>query len=1054
MDKVLLPSPPDSTTSPLGAPGGSEPGACRVCSAVVAAGARFCSECGAPVVVPQAERRLLTVVFCDLVDSTALAEQLDPEDLRDLLVRYQACCTEAVEGAGGNVRQYLGDGVLAYFGHPQSHEDDARRAVQSALAIVRAVATLAAPAGAPRVAVRVGVHSGIALVGEVGQGHFRERLAVGDTPNVAARVQAEAGPNEVVMSADTLELVEGFFETVDLGAVRLKGLKEPRGLHRVVRETRVVRRLDAAATRGLTPFVGASGTRDLVAARWKEAEAGVSHAVLLTGEPGLGKSRHVHVVKALAQRARVIECFCSPDLLSSSLHPFLPALSDLIGLADDDDAAARFAKIEGRAEADGVGSADDLALLATLLAVAVPVGHPPVLMSAARQYQRTLELVMALLLGAAREGPVLLVVEDLHWADPSTIELMGQLIQALPTSRLLVLATARPDFTAPWVDRPGVTPLALGRLDADAARQMILTLTGGVPLPDDVVGRLVERSEGVPLYVEELTRAVLSSGDIVLEDNRFSLRGAGAEQVIPATLRGSLLGRLDRLGEGKALAQRAAIIGRTFTADMLAAVADLPASAFEASLLRLLASDIVRRDGEQYAFQHALVRDAAYDSVPKDLRRQLHRDLARSLEERFAPVVAARPELVAYHYGAAGDAARAVPHWLAAGRTALQRNALREAVTLLGSARAALAATPDSPGRVAAELDVVLLQFAALCNLQGYGTPDVEALQQRAQALSEVTDDVTRRCLSLICTSSFEISRARLRVAGERTRTLLALAEAARDDDLQLEGHLYVGIALTYRGHVDEAIPHFHEVLARYRPDAHAHHRFQFGQDPASVALSYLPILYWLRGDTERALAASRESVERAATLRHPFSESWVLSTAGWLRIFMRDFTGAAALLEECRALCAREGLATMALGVLFGYLEVEVGAPDAPARLDAAIGLSRAAGIDLLLPLAEAVLADALSARGDHEAATARIASSLAAVAVTGERYPEPEIHRRHARILARAGAPAEAVEACLVRALDCVERDGTRGWGPRIEEDLASWRAGPATADTPATP
>lgn len=988
----------------------------------------------------RAERRRLSVVFCDLVGSTRLSEMLDPEDMRDLLGTYQGCCVKAVESAGGHVAQYLGDGVLVYFGYPQSHEDDARRAVRAALQIVKSVAKIPAPAGAPPIAARVGIHTGLVVVGEVGRGGHRENLAIGDTPNVAARLQGEADPHQVIISSETLGLVRGFFETTDLGERELKGVKGTTRLHRVDGETGVVRRIDAAVRHGLTPFVGDHGESDAIAQRWAEAEAGTARAVLLMGEAGIGKSRHVEIAKKRVDAGRVIECFCSPDLQNSPLHPFTRAFEGLFGLTEIDDAATRFAKIRAHAEPLGLGGDEDLALLAGMLAVPVPADHPPLTLSARRQRQRTLELVLAVVHGISDREALLLTVEDLHWADPSTLEAIGLLLAGRSRTRLLLLATARPEFVCPWADQPMLVELRLSRLGDEQVGQMIGNLTKGVRLPSEVMRALIERSEGVPLFVEEITKAVLESGALVRED-RYVLRGTLADEAIPTTVHESLLARLDRLGDNKRLAQVAAVLGRSFSGELLRAVTDLPNAQFDAALNALIEADFVRPEADAYSFRHALLRDAAYDSLLRSSRRELHLRVARTYESRFAHPADAQPELVAHHFGAGGEPQRAAQLWAVAGQRALRRNAHLEAAALLRAALDAVAEMPESQPRALAELDVLMALAPALIFSQGYGAPDLEKTWARAQELCAIVGDVPQRVPALIGSWMFACIRSRHRDALALSARIVELAQAAQSDDLLLEGHLCVGVSSFCTGDLVEAASRFERVRAMYDLERHASHRFLFGNDPASVALSYLSLIRWLLGDEALGRQVSTESIELATGLNHPFTAVFALSLAAWHRLFCDELDEAEAFLGECHELSQREGVPRLLSGILAAWLLARRGDPSANDAFYGATAYYKGSGSRCFLPLCEAARADALSLAGLHAEAEVCVASSIEAVELTGERWAEAEIHRLRGQILERRGAATEEVEACYRHAIELGKRAGAKAWEQRAAQSLATW-------------
>jgi predicted ATPase/class 3 adenylate cyclase len=1018
---------------------------CRTCNAVANADAAFCASCGAALSAPPAERRLITVVFFDLVGSTSLSEMLDPEDMSELLDEYQACCVEAVESAGGSIQQYLGDGVLAYFGYPQAHEDDARRAVQAALQVVDSVARIEAPAGVPAIAARAGIHTGLVLVGEVGRGRHRENLAIGHTPNVAARVEGEAGPHQVAITSATLELVEGYFETEDMGAPELKGVKQKVGLHLVLAQTDVERRFEVAEKHGLTPFVGRDANLEVITTCWHDTEIGKGNALLLVGEPGIGKSRHVQIARKLAERASIMECFCHPDLRNSPLHPFTRSFVGLFGLLESDDPSSRFARIREYAERFGLGGVEDLSLLCNLMSVVPPPEHPPLGMSTARQYQRTLELVVTLINTLSSDEPLLLIVEDLHWADPTTLDALGMLLGAVSDTPLMFVATARPEFLCPWAEHPDLHILNLQRLGEAEVQEMILSLSGGAPLPPEVMEALVERCEGVPLIVEELTKAVLASELLVMDDQQLSVRGSLDDHVIPSTLQESLIARLDSLGESKQLAQIAAVFGKSFPVELLRTVTELPEREFESSLTGLLDADFVQAEADGFVFKHALLRDAAYDSVPRARRRELHARVARCYESLAEHTVQAHPELIAHHYSAGGDQERAAQLWLLAGQTALRRNAQVEAAELLRTALSALEGQPDSPERNLTELDVVMTLGPALINAFGYNAPEVETVCLRALELCSVVGDVPQRVPALINHWGFQCSRARHDDALALSATIMEFAEAAQSDELLLEGNLCVGISNLYLGNLEVAKAAFERVTALYDREAHDGHRFQYGNDPASIALSYLSLIHWFLGDEERSQDLSRESEAFARSLKHPFTEAFALGNVIHHRILCGDLAEAGRVLQETFELCEREAIPAIVPGVMAAYLQAANGDAAAPEALKGAADFSRLVGFLLLLPYIDATQADALSARGDHAEAEACLAASLETMNTTGERWAEAEIHRLHGQILERRGAAAAEIEGAYRLAVESARRMGAHGWKSRAENSRARWLESP---------
>jgi class 3 adenylate cyclase len=517
---------------------------------------------------PEAERRQLTVLFCDLVDSTALSSQLDPEDLREVVRAYQTTCAEVIQRFDGHIAQYLGDGLLVYFGYPQAHEDDAQRAVRTGLGMVEALDTpnrrLAQRPGG-RLAVRVGIHTGLVVVGEMGGGGRQEQLALGETPNIAARLQGLAAPDTVVISAVTQRLIQGYFTCQALGDQTLKGVAAPLQVYQVIRVTEVQQRFDIAVARGLTPLVGREHEVGLLRDRWAQDQAGRGHIVVLSGEAGIGKSRLVQVVKdeIIGATALRIEYRCSPSHQHSALYPVITHLERALAWRQDDTPEDKLRKLEEALRPYPLPMAEWVPLLAALLSLPLPEDrYPPLTLTRQRQKQKTLEALLTWLLVLTEQQPVLFIVEDLHWIDPSTLEFLTLLVEQGPTARLLTLLTCRPEFQPPWGLRTHLTPIALQRLPQSQVEVLIARATGGKALPPEVVAQIVAKTDGVPLFVEELTKTVLESGLLRETQDHYELTGPLPPLGIPATLHDSLMARLDRLATVKAVAQLGAVLGR------------------------------------------------------------------------------------------------------------------------------------------------------------------------------------------------------------------------------------------------------------------------------------------------------------------------------------------------------------------------------------------------------------------------------------------------------------------------------------------------------------
>src|SRR5712691_8481790 len=584
--------------------------------------------------VPDAERRQLTVMFCDLVDSTALSSQLDPEDLRKVVLAYQATCVEMIQRFDGYVAQYLGDGLLVYFGYPQAHEDDAQRAVRTGLGILDAMGKLNTGLDQTkgiRLAVRIGIHTGPVVVGTMGSGGRHEQLALGETPNLAARLQSLAAPDTVAISDTTRRLVQGYFRCDDLGIHSLKGVETPMRVYHVVAESAAQSRLDVAAAIGLTPLVGREHEVGLLQGRWAQSTDGLGQVVLLSGEAGIGKSR---LVRVLAERvadegAPQLTLRCPPYHTNSAFYPVIEHLQRLLQWHRDESPAARLAALEQALQTVGLPLADVVPLLAAFLGVPVPEEqYSPPTLSPQRQKQKTQEALVAWLLSEAAQQPVLAVWEDLHWADPSTLELLELLLDHVPTASLLLVLIARPEFRPPWAPRSYVTPLTLTRLTRHQSEAMVLRVTGGKPLPAEVLAQVVAKTDGIPLFVEELVKTIFEAGLVQAEESRYVLTGPLPPLAIPATLQDALMARLDRLAGGKEVAQLGAVLGREFAYELLQAVAPLDEATLQQALARLVDAELLYQRGlppqATYIFKHALIQDATYQSLLRSTRQQVH----------------------------------------------------------------------------------------------------------------------------------------------------------------------------------------------------------------------------------------------------------------------------------------------------------------------------------------------------------------------------------------------------------------------------------------------
>jgi class 3 adenylate cyclase len=769
---------------------------------------------------PEAERRQLTVMFCDLVDSTVLSGQLDPEDLREVVRAYQSACAEVIQRFDGYIAQYLGDGLLVYFGYPQAHDDDAQRAVCSGLGIVEGLNALNSrleQKHGVRLAVRVGIHTGLVVVGEMGAGGRQEQLALGDTPNIAARLQGLAAPDTVLISAATQRLIQGYFTCHALGSQMLKGVATPLPVYQVVRATEVQQRFDIVVARGLTPLVGREHEVGILRDRWAQVQTGRGHVVVLSGEAGIGKSRLVQVVKdaIIGATALRIEYRCSPEHQHSPLYPVIAHLERALALRQDDRPEDKLRKLEEVLRLSRLPLAEVVPLMAALLAVPLPPVYPPLTLTPQRQRQKTLEALLTWLLVLTEQQPLLFVVEDLHWIDPSTLEFLTLLVEQGPTARLLTLLTCRPEFQPLWGMRTHLTPIALQRLPQPEVEAMIARITGEKALPPAVLQQVVTKTDGVPLFVEELTKTILESGLVQETEAHYELTGPLPPLAIPATLHDSLMARLDRLATVKGVAQLGAVLGRTFSYELLQAVTPLDEAPLQQALDRLVDAELLYQRGvppqATYLFKHALIQDAAYQSLLKSTRQQYHQRIAQVLETRFPTLVETQPELVAQHYTAAGCAEQAIPYWQRAGQQASDRSANLEAITHLTTGIELLKTLPETPERTQQALTLHIALGMALQMAKGLAAPEAEHAYTQAYALCQQIGETLELVPILNGLYRFYLVQPQLHTARKIGETLLSLAHRAQDPALALHAHQALGAAWYYLGALPAARSHLEE---------------------------------------------------------------------------------------------------------------------------------------------------------------------------------------------------------------------------------------------------
>lgn len=1008
----------------------------------------------------EAERRELTVMFSDLVDSTALSGQLEPEAYRDVLRAYQAVCGAMIQRFDGYIAQHLGDALLVYFGFPQAHEDDALRACHAALGMLEAMHTLNARLEQERgirLAIRVGMHTGVTIVGEVGSAQKHELLALGEAPNVASRMQGMAQPNTVVISQATYRLVQGYFACEDLGVHTLKGVAAPQRVYRVLSASAARSRLEAAATRGFTPLVGREQEVGLLLARWAQARDGQGQVVLLSGEGGIGKSRLVQVLKDHVSAAppTLLECRSSPYYQHTALYPITDLLQRTLRWQPDDTPAQRLEILARTLRQYTLPLDDTLPLFAALLSLPLPDDRALALPSSPqRQRQQTLEAIVAMLLEQAERQPVLFILEDLHWTDPSTLELLDFLIDQTPTAALLVLLTCRPTFQPPWGLRSHITPLALQRLQRTQIAQMAVHVADGKRLPDAVLEQIVAKTDGVPLFVEEMTKALLESGHLKEVHEQYELTQVLPSVAIPATLHDSLMARLDRLVTAKAVAQYAAVIGRQFTYALLQAVSDLDEATLQRELGRLVDAELVYQRGvipqATYSFKHALVQDVAYASLLTSTRQQYHQRIAQVLEARFPEICETQPELLAHHYTEAGLSPQAIPYWQRAGQRAGQRSAHAEAIAHFSKGLELLQSLPDTSERARQELGMQVALGPALMNVRGQAAPEVEHAYARARALCQQIGDVQQVFPVLFGLFYHNLVGAQLPTARELAHQLLTLAQSAQDPALLLAAHRALGQNLAFMGDLRDARVHLEQAMALYNHQQHHTLALLYGQDLAVICRAWEGLVLWLLGYPEQALRMSDEACSMAQELDHPYSQAYALNWAVMLHLYRREGQMAQARTESLVTLArAQEYMLYVASGAVWqGWMQIEAGHwSGRPARGATAIAHIRqgvadwlATGAGVFQPYYLALLSAACGKVGQPEDGVAVVTEALAVIDQTEERYYEAELHRLKGELhIALSVNQQTEAEACFHQALAIARRQQAKSLELRAATSLS---------------
>ena len=1003
-----------------------------------------------------AERRQITVMFSDLVGSTALSVRMDPEDLRFVISAYQKCVAETVKRFGGFVAKYMGDGVLVYFGYPQAHEHDAERAVRAGLELIRAVGDLKSGTA---LQTRVGIATGLVVVGDlIGSGAAQEQAVVGETPNIAARLQSIADPNAVVIAESTRKLLGNLFDLQDLGGQNLKGIGVPVRAWVALRPASVESRFEALHASGLTELVGRGEELDLLLRRWSKANAGEGQVVLLSGEAGIGKSRLTAglMERVVSESHARLRYFCSPQHTDSALYPVIGQMERAAGLAHSDTAQVKFDKLVALL-AQTSTSAQDVSLLADMLSLPNDGRYPALEMTPEQRRRKTLEALESQIEALSRSNPVLMIFEDAHWADPTSLEVVCRVIDRLRNLRVLLIVTFRPEFDPPWIGRPYVAAVTLNRLAQRDIETVIDNVVGNKLIPASIRQDIIERTDGIPLFVEEMTKAVLEAGsEDAAQHVASGIPSPGL--AVPASLQASLMARLDRLGPAKEVAQIGAAIGREFSHALLSSVMKRPGPELASSLVRLIETGLLFRQGTpphaSYLFKHALVQDAAYGSLLREPRRALHARIAEMLEGQFADIAESQPELLARHCTEAGLIEKAAGLWRKAGQRSLARSALLEAVTQLTHAIDQIATLPPTPALRHEQIELQIALINSLMHVKGQAAPETKVALERArllieqaEALGEPPEDPLLLFSVLYGFWAANFVAFKGDIMRELAAQVLTLAQKQGTNAPLLMAHRFMGISLLCTGDIVEGRAHLEQAIALYDAAEHRPLATRFGLDAGVHALSYRSWALWLLGYPDAALTGSHRALSDAREIGQAATLMGALVTAMLPHICCGNYVMGNLLVDELVALAEAKGtLLWDALGRILrgGMLTLKGKSSDVVQMITSGIDAEKATGATFFIPWFASSLASAYAELGKIEDAWRCIGEAMTAAESTKEKWYEAEINRIAGEIALMTTEPDRAkAEEYFEKALTVAGRQQAKSWELRAAMSMARlWR------------
>ena len=996
-----------------------------------------------------AERRQLTVMFVDLVGSTSLSQQYDPEDLGLIIWKFRQSCSNIIKRYSGHISQYLGDGILVYYGYPQAHENDVESALRAGLEMIEAMDVLEASIGIP-LQIRIGVTTGLVVVGEkIGDESPSERTILGETPNLAARLQAFAAPNTLVVSDITRQLAGAAFTFKDCGAQELKGFIHPVSIWEVESVRAVGSYEESGKSTDLGELTGRHKERVLLQDCWSRALHHENQIVIVSGEAGIGKSR---LIKDLRQSVnddghRVLSFYSSSFHQHSAFFPIISVLERSIPIASGDSSEEKLKKLEKFLLQFDHVTGDTPQLLAALLSIPIDDRYPVIALTPQRQKDNTLEILSQLMINLALHQSLLLVFEDLHWSDPSTLQLIERVIQLSESQPIMVLATKRPEFVATWESIPMVREVKLERLDRQTVKDIIMRLTNNKPVPPQILEHIISRTDGIPLFVEELTKSLLESKLLIEQSDRY-ISGATLQQAgIPNTLQDSLMARLDRLAPFKEIAQLGAILGRSFKFEVLAAVSSLAEYTLKSGLAQFEHAELITCRGIApdtiCTFKHALVQEAAYKSVLRSNRQRWHASIAKVLEQQFAATVANTPEVLAYHFQGAVLHEQAIHYWSAAGRRAIQQSANLEAIGHLHKGLEAVDALADSPEKRHSELELLIELGGALTATAGYAASVTGEIYERANKLSQQLTDAPEVFPAVYGQWNFLLVRGETRRALGLAEKFQSLAQHQEDNFQGFAAHCMLGQNLAMLGEFDDALVHLEQSSVFYSSQRDDDMTDLYGEDPGVTSNSFKAWMLWQLGHPEQASLCSLLAVKRARERQHVNSTALALTFDSILQVLLRRPEQALVTADKVIALSTEQHLPywQAEATIVRGWALLDQGdEKNGIQQMENGLLAWKATGAtEHFVPGHSTLLASGYLKTGQISKGLTLVSEALDIIGRTDERWYEAELHRLQGELLLNSGGKPVDIKSALYKSFEVAKQQNAKSSQLRAASSIA---------------